>query len=220
MKKPNHDSFHLSSGLSRRVIVKDAETGRTQTYSTSSDVLAQQFAVKVGPEAYCRFFQPVDQMGEKKNLCARCSSLLTYRSPCCSTDAALGKSSASTCGSEAAETTAGRLAASTKNPLSPLYTSWRMRTTWWHQTCKARSDLMLGICNWVTPVRALGMVCLRPPPPSLKAFWQHLCLPLLWTDQVVGRTGNQTSAGVQGAPQWTCLPSGPCVRRWGAFAGR
>ncbi|XP_029902743.1 WD repeat domain 21 isoform X2 [Myripristis murdjan] len=37
----------FSTGLSRRVIVKDAETGRTQTYSVSSDVLAQQFALRV-----------------------------------------------------------------------------------------------------------------------------------------------------------------------------
>lgn len=37
----------MLAGLSRRVIVKDAETGRTQTYSTSSDVLAQQFAIRV-----------------------------------------------------------------------------------------------------------------------------------------------------------------------------
>lgn len=37
----------FSTGLSRRVIVKDAETGRTQTYSTGSDVLAQQFAHRV-----------------------------------------------------------------------------------------------------------------------------------------------------------------------------
>ncbi|XP_020488054.1 WD repeat domain 21 [Labrus bergylta] len=37
----------FSTGLSRRVILKDAETGRTQTYSTGSDVLAQQFAVRV-----------------------------------------------------------------------------------------------------------------------------------------------------------------------------
>ncbi|XP_068197945.1 WD repeat domain 21 [Antennarius striatus] len=37
----------FSTGLSRRVIVKDAETGRTQTYSTGSDVLAQQFAQRV-----------------------------------------------------------------------------------------------------------------------------------------------------------------------------
>ncbi|XP_034084430.1 WD repeat domain 21 isoform X2 [Gymnodraco acuticeps] len=36
----------FSTGLSRRVIVKDAETGRTQTYSTGSDVLAQQFALR------------------------------------------------------------------------------------------------------------------------------------------------------------------------------
>uniref|UniRef100_A0A3Q3JSC0 Uncharacterized protein n=1 Tax=Monopterus albus TaxID=43700 RepID=A0A3Q3JSC0_MONAL len=34
----------FSTGLSRRVIMKDAETGRTQTYSVGSDVLAQQFA--------------------------------------------------------------------------------------------------------------------------------------------------------------------------------
>uniref|UniRef100_A0A674N8L8 Uncharacterized protein n=1 Tax=Takifugu rubripes TaxID=31033 RepID=A0A674N8L8_TAKRU len=33
----------FSTGLSHRVILKDAETGRTQTYSSSSDVLAQQF---------------------------------------------------------------------------------------------------------------------------------------------------------------------------------
>lgn len=39
--------LHVSAGLSRRVIVKDAETGRTQTYSTGSDVLAQQFALRV-----------------------------------------------------------------------------------------------------------------------------------------------------------------------------
>ncbi|XP_034554920.1 WD repeat domain 21 [Notolabrus celidotus] len=37
----------FSTGLSRRVIVKDAETGRTQTYGTGSDVLAQQFALRV-----------------------------------------------------------------------------------------------------------------------------------------------------------------------------
>uniref|UniRef100_A0AAQ5YRF1 WD repeat domain 21 n=1 Tax=Amphiprion ocellaris TaxID=80972 RepID=A0AAQ5YRF1_AMPOC len=37
----------FSTGLSRRVIVKDAETGRTQTYSVGSDVLAQQFALRV-----------------------------------------------------------------------------------------------------------------------------------------------------------------------------
>ncbi|KAK0154599.1 DDB1- and CUL4-associated factor 4 [Merluccius polli] len=36
----------FSTGLSRRVIVKDAETGRTQTYSVASDVLAQQFALR------------------------------------------------------------------------------------------------------------------------------------------------------------------------------
>uniref|UniRef100_A0A8C5HH86 DDB1- and CUL4-associated factor 4-like n=1 Tax=Gouania willdenowi TaxID=441366 RepID=A0A8C5HH86_GOUWI len=36
----------FSTGLSRRVIIKDAETGRTQTYNIGSDVLAQQFAVK------------------------------------------------------------------------------------------------------------------------------------------------------------------------------
>ncbi|KAM3860979.1 WD repeat domain 21 [Diretmus argenteus] len=36
----------FSTGLSRRVIVKDAETGRTQTYSVGSDVLAQQFALR------------------------------------------------------------------------------------------------------------------------------------------------------------------------------
>lgn len=35
------------TGLSRRVIVKDAETGRTQTYSVGSDVLAQKFALRV-----------------------------------------------------------------------------------------------------------------------------------------------------------------------------
>ncbi|XP_072297270.1 WD repeat domain 21 [Eucyclogobius newberryi] len=34
----------FSTGLSRRIIVKDAESGRTQTYSVSSDVLAQQFS--------------------------------------------------------------------------------------------------------------------------------------------------------------------------------
>lgn len=39
--------INLLAGLSRRVILKDAETGRTQTYSTGSDVLAQQFALKV-----------------------------------------------------------------------------------------------------------------------------------------------------------------------------
>ena len=37
----------VRAGLSRRVIVKDAETGRTQTYGVSSDVLAQQFALRV-----------------------------------------------------------------------------------------------------------------------------------------------------------------------------
>uniref|UniRef100_A0A672J6K3 Uncharacterized protein n=1 Tax=Salarias fasciatus TaxID=181472 RepID=A0A672J6K3_SALFA len=37
----------FSTGLSRRVIIKDAETGRTQTYSVGSDVLAQQFAHRV-----------------------------------------------------------------------------------------------------------------------------------------------------------------------------
>uniref|UniRef100_A0A8C8DYM4 WD repeat domain 21 n=1 Tax=Oryzias sinensis TaxID=183150 RepID=A0A8C8DYM4_9TELE len=36
----------FSTGLSRRVILKDAETGRTQTYNVSSDVLAQQFALQ------------------------------------------------------------------------------------------------------------------------------------------------------------------------------
>lgn len=35
------------SGLSRSVIVTDAVTGRRQTYSTGSDVLAQQFALRV-----------------------------------------------------------------------------------------------------------------------------------------------------------------------------
>lgn len=37
----------FSTGLSRRIILKDAENGRTQTYSVASDVLAQQFALKV-----------------------------------------------------------------------------------------------------------------------------------------------------------------------------
>ncbi|XP_034018112.1 WD repeat domain 21 isoform X2 [Thalassophryne amazonica] len=36
----------FSTGLSRRVILKDAETGRTQTYSVGSDVLAQQFTLR------------------------------------------------------------------------------------------------------------------------------------------------------------------------------
>ncbi|KAF7655712.1 hypothetical protein LDENG_00051950 [Lucifuga dentata] len=37
----------FSTGLSRRVILKEVETGRTQTYSVGSDVLAQQFALRV-----------------------------------------------------------------------------------------------------------------------------------------------------------------------------
>ncbi|CAL8393364.1 WD repeat domain 21 [Gadus morhua] len=36
----------FSTGLSRRIIVQDAEARRTQTYSVTSDVLAQQFAVR------------------------------------------------------------------------------------------------------------------------------------------------------------------------------
>lgn len=39
--------MHIIAGLSRRVILKDAETGRTQTYGVGSDVLAQQFALRV-----------------------------------------------------------------------------------------------------------------------------------------------------------------------------
>lgn len=41
------DLTRLFAGLSHRVILKHAETGRTQTYSTGSDVLAQQFAQRV-----------------------------------------------------------------------------------------------------------------------------------------------------------------------------
>lgn len=37
----------FSTGLSKRIILKDAENGQTQTYSVASDVLAQQFAVRV-----------------------------------------------------------------------------------------------------------------------------------------------------------------------------
>lgn len=37
----------FSTGLSRRIILKDADNGRTQTYSVSSDVLAQQFSLRV-----------------------------------------------------------------------------------------------------------------------------------------------------------------------------
>uniref|UniRef100_A0A1A8Q8E3 WD repeat domain 21 n=2 Tax=Nothobranchius TaxID=28779 RepID=A0A1A8Q8E3_9TELE len=37
----------FSTGLSRRVIVKDAETGRTQVYNVGTDVLAQHFALRV-----------------------------------------------------------------------------------------------------------------------------------------------------------------------------
>ncbi|XP_036405701.1 WD repeat domain 21 isoform X1 [Megalops cyprinoides] len=37
---------NFSTGLSRRVIVTDAVTGRRQTYGISSDVLAQQFALR------------------------------------------------------------------------------------------------------------------------------------------------------------------------------
>lgn len=37
----------FSTGLSRRVIFKDAETGRTQTYGVGTDVLAQHFALRV-----------------------------------------------------------------------------------------------------------------------------------------------------------------------------
>uniref|UniRef100_A0A1A7WPP6 WD repeat domain 21 n=1 Tax=Iconisemion striatum TaxID=60296 RepID=A0A1A7WPP6_9TELE len=37
----------FSTGLSRRVIVKDAETGRTQVYNVNTDVLAQHFALRV-----------------------------------------------------------------------------------------------------------------------------------------------------------------------------
>uniref|UniRef100_A0A8C6V428 WD repeat domain 21 n=1 Tax=Neogobius melanostomus TaxID=47308 RepID=A0A8C6V428_9GOBI len=42
---PAPGAFTLS--LSRRIILKDAENGRTQTYSVSSDVLAQQFSLRV-----------------------------------------------------------------------------------------------------------------------------------------------------------------------------
>lgn len=47
-------STRLFAGLSRRVILKDAETGRTQTYNVSSDVLAQQFALQVGRFVHAR----------------------------------------------------------------------------------------------------------------------------------------------------------------------
>lgn len=46
--------MHVLAGLSRRVIVKDAETGRTQTYSVGSDVLAQQFALRVSQSDYIK----------------------------------------------------------------------------------------------------------------------------------------------------------------------
>ncbi|KAJ0061054.1 hypothetical protein NL108_005848, partial [Boleophthalmus pectinirostris] len=44
----SHPQFDktFSTGLSRRIILKDAENGRTQTYSVSSDVLAQHFSLK------------------------------------------------------------------------------------------------------------------------------------------------------------------------------
>lgn len=50
--------------------MKDAETGRTQTYSTSSDVLAQQFAVRVGPTLY-RVFSPTSRTNaiKKTDVC-------------------------------------------------------------------------------------------------------------------------------------------------------
>lgn len=47
----NFTQFPAHPGLSRSVIVTDAVTGRRQTYSTGSDVLAQQFAVRVSGRA-------------------------------------------------------------------------------------------------------------------------------------------------------------------------
>lgn len=42
-------SYHLFSlGLTRRVLVTNVVTGHRQTFGTSSDVLAQQFATQVG----------------------------------------------------------------------------------------------------------------------------------------------------------------------------
>lgn len=92
----------------------------------------------------------------------RRQSLCTSRSPCCSTGVDLGKSSASTCGSEAAETTAERPVASIKSQPSPPCTSCGMRTTWWRQTCRARSELWLSIIHNSASIR----IDARPPSSS------------------------------------------------------
>lgn len=61
------------------------------------------------------------------------------RCPSCLTDADREKSSALTCGSEAAGTTTGRPVASTRSRPSPPCASCRTRTTCWLPTCWARS---------------------------------------------------------------------------------
>lgn len=205
---------YVSPGLSRRVIVKDAETGRTQTYSTGSDVLAQQFAVRVGPAIYCRFFQQVKPMWER----GRIQDIIPSAHP--------GPSAVQRMpiwGNLQHWPAAARPQRQQQEgqPLPPRVghhlaahpAGWELPDGGRH------AGPGQSFCSQLyRPVHALGMT--PTPPLSLKALWQHLCLLLSCTDQAVGHSSDQTSAGVQGALQWTRLPSGPCVRRWGAFAGR
>lgn len=125
----------LFAGLSHRVILKHAETGRTQTYSTGSDVLAQQFAQRVRHLFNWMSCAQFDKgNGHIHGFVCRC--------PCCLMDADQGKSSALTYGSGVAGITTGRPVASISSRPSPPCASCRMRTTCLLLTCWARSALV------------------------------------------------------------------------------
>lgn len=138
------DQKRLFAGLSHRVILKHAETGRTQTYSTGSDVLAQQFAQRVRHLLKWMSRAQYDK-GNGHTHCFVC------RCPCYLMDADQEKSSALTYGSGVAGITTGRPVASIRSRPSPPCASCRMRTTCLLLTCWARSGLV-HVFSWLRTV--------------------------------------------------------------------
>lgn len=147
----------MLAGLSRRVIVKDAETGRTQTYSVGSDVLAQQFAHRVSNLFTLIWLQLVwIRRCVDFSLTRTKNHLLVPRSLCFSMVADQGRSLALTCDSVAAGIKAGRPLGSVRNQPSPLSVSYRMRTTCWLLTCWARSGFGMKLNTLLALLKILG----------------------------------------------------------------
>lgn len=177
----------MSTGLSRRVIVKDAETGRTQTYSTGSDVLAQQFAVRVGPMLYCDFFFPPTS---RTNTRTMTSIPLPTQVPVLFNGCRSGEIFSIDLRQRGRRDNSRK--ASRFHQESAITSLHIMR-----------DENYLIAADMQGQVRAFSLLSIYGPVQS-RGMTPHLssssCF-LSCTDQAVGRASDQISAGVQGAPQ-------------------